>query len=161
MMSSNTDNDLRVVTLHPEDRTVRTLCTSHLNTEGLSNGGRDTAAHHIGGHSRGTLQGRRDHQQSGLNLRRPHYSTDLGRGKRMRKHVGGGWVCKACRRGLLRSWTGTGHSWGSGVLACSPTPRNTGYVVQRAVFPRVFRLAQAATSPRARNRSDFIYILYM
>ena len=119
MMSSNTDNDLRVVTLHPEDRTVRALCTSHLNTEGLSNGGRDTAAHHIGGHSRGTLQGRRDHQQSGLNLRRPHYSTDLGRGKRMRKHVGGGWVCKARRWGLLRSWTRPGHRWGTGVKVCS------------------------------------------
>ena len=77
MMSSKTDNDLRVATLHPEDRTVRTLCTSHLNTEGLSvsDGGRDTAAHHTGGHSRGTLQGRRVHQQSGLNLRQPHYST--------------------------------------------------------------------------------------
>ena len=76
MMSSNTDNDLRAVTLHPEDRTVRTLCTSHLNTEVLSNGGHDTAAHHTGGHSRGTLQGRRVHQQSGLNLRRLHYSTN-------------------------------------------------------------------------------------
>jgi hypothetical protein len=25
--------------------------------------------------------------------------------------TGGGWVCKARRQGLLRSWTGTGHSW--------------------------------------------------
>ena len=66
-MSSNIDNDLRVVTLHPEDITVQTLCTSHLNTEGLSDGGRDTVAHHTGGHSRGTLQGRREnHQHSDL-----------------------------------------------------------------------------------------------
>ena len=84
-----------------------------------------------------SLQGRRDHQQSGLNLRRPHYSTDLGRGKRMRKQVGGGWVCKARRRGLLRSWTRTRESWGTGVKACRPTPRNTGYVVQRAVLVAV------------------------
>ena len=70
------EDDLRVVILYPEDRTVRTLCTSHLNIEGLSNGGHDTAAHHTGGHSRGTLQGRRVHQQRGLNLRRPHYSTN-------------------------------------------------------------------------------------
>ena len=70
------EDGLRAETLYPEDITVRTLCTSHLNTEGLSNGGRDTAAHHTGGHSRGTLQGRRVHQQSGLNLRRPHYSTN-------------------------------------------------------------------------------------
>ena len=79
MMSSYTERTaFESQPFYPEDRAVRTLCTSHLNTEGLSNGGRDTAAHHIGGHSRGTLQGRRDHQQSGLNLRRPHYSTDLG-----------------------------------------------------------------------------------
>ena len=68
MMSSYTERTaFESQPFYPEDRAVRTLCTSHLNTEGLSNGGRDTAAHHIGGHSRGTLQGRREnHQQSDL-----------------------------------------------------------------------------------------------
>jgi hypothetical protein len=114
---------------------------------------RITLADKVGGPCREAVSTNR---ADSANPRRPHYSTKLGGGKSVRKYVEvAGSICKARRRGLLRSWTGSGHRWGSGVMACRPTPRSTGYVVQRAVS----RFAQAATPPKASPKPAVALIL--
>jgi hypothetical protein len=61
------------------------------------------------------------------------------------KARGGGWVYKARCQGLVGSWTGLGHRWGSGVQgAASAAPRNTGYAVQ---VQRAGQLARPGRNP--------------